>query len=393
MGKKFTSFILLILISVVYVFAQETESPDEEIISGNNKKETEKILEISGEVKTGVFWEKQDVEGQEIKETAKMHNNDDAGPNQGRFRLNMHLLVNNIGMKVRFQQTAWSGVQPNMWDYAFAYGNFINDQLKVTIGKLGESPWSAGGPDIWKELDDQIGIRTEVKLKVLKGLNFGLVLNGWDSHNYFPHLNTLTDMLKETVFGIAYTHKYFHIRFSYRLDGESDTSEQQEGMSMMYRLEERYLTTVLKGFSIWANGWWRGIGEETIAVSNQNWLYIDYSPEKFSAQIRMGYDFGRYSDNDMWHTINTRVSFYYHILNFLSVGAAFRYSHDFGAIEVEGAPFRLMGIQPQIKFNFGSNAYISFVYDFQWDYRREATSADPILAKRQWFNLRTVYTF
>jgi len=392
MGKKIVSIIILILMTVICVFAQDAENPEEGIVYDSSK--IVKILELSGEVKTGFYWERLDVEGQEIKETAKMHNNDDAGGNQGRFRLNMHLKINDfIGMKVRFQQTAWTGVQPNMWDYAFAYGNFWKEQIRITIGKLGESPWSAGGPDIWNELDDQIGIRTELKFDVLKGFNFGFVLNGWNHSNYYPDKNTIQDILMETVIGAAYTHKYFHARFSYRLDGESDIYDKQEGMSMMYRLEERYFTTVLKGFSIWANGWLRGIGENTDVVTYMNWLYIDYSPEKFSAQIRFGYDTGQNLNQELWHSFSTRVSFYYNILDFLSVGAAFRYTSDFGAIEVKGAPFRLIGIQPQVKFSFGSNAYISFVYDYQWDYRREATSTDPVLAQRQWFNLRTVYTF
>ena len=350
-------------------------------------------LSFSGEMKTGLFWEMLEVEGEETRELAKMHNNDDAGPNQGRFRLNMHLVNNNIGMKVRFQQTAWTGVQPNQWDFAFAYGNFIDDQLKVTIGKLGESPWSAGGPDIWQELDDQIGIRTEIKLNALSGLNFGFVLNGWNNSNYYPELNMLSDMLMETVFGIAYTHEYFHVRFSYRLDGESDIYEKQEGMSLMYRLEERALKTVLDGFSIWANGWWRGIGEDTDVVTFQNWLYIDYSSELLATQLRVGYDTGQNLINELWHNLSARFSFYYNVFEFLSVGAAVRYSHDFGATEVKNAPFRLIGVQPQIKFTFGPNAYIAFVYDYQWDYRRDATSTDPKLAQRQWFNLRTVYTF
>ncbi|MCL2127589.1 MAG: hypothetical protein FWH38_04985 [Treponema sp.] len=348
-------------------------------------------LEISGEMKTGFYWERLQVEGQDAVVETRMHHNDDAGPNEGRFRLNMHLVKENIGMKVRFQQTAWTATQPNQWDFAFAYGNFIEDQLKVTIGKLGESPWSAGGPDIWQELDNQIGIRTEVMPQIVPGLNIGFVLNGYNNAVYWPEKRTLGDMLSETVLGVAYTNDYFHGRFSYRLDGEADVyNMDSEGMELMYRLEERVLRNYIEGFSVWANGWWRGIGtDDRSIILYRNWLYAEYSPPAFTAQLRLGYDIGYRRQQ-----FNSRIGFYYNILPFLSVGSAFKYNQDFGdERDIKDVPYILLGIEPQIKVTFGPNAYIALVYFYDSEYVKEATIVDPLVRQKHRLNLRTVYTF
>jgi hypothetical protein len=347
-------------------------------------------LEVSGEMKTGVFWEKIDLPGtQSDEEIAKMHNNDDAGPNEGRFRMNLHVKKDIIGMKIRFEQTAWSATSPNVWAFAFAYGNFIDEQLRVVVGRLGESPWSAGGPDIWQELDNQVGIRFEVKPNIVPGLNVGLVLNGWNNSNYFPEHNTLVDLLSETVFGIAYTNDYFHGRFAYRLDGESDVYDVQEGMELMYRLEERVLQNYVDGLQLWVNGWWRGIGTEKEKNQNNvtrvytNWFYAQWAPENFTAQLRLGYHKGVQFDN-----LQTRLSFYYNIFPWLSAGAAFNFDVDVGNESVKDIPYRIWNIEPQVKFTFATGTYVAFVYQ----YESEPINKDKI-KQTQRINLRTVFTF
>jgi hypothetical protein len=352
-------------------------------------------LEVSGEMKTGLFWERTDVPGEETYERARIHNNDDAGNDAGRFRMNMHLIrddlgTNTIGMKVRFEQTVWTAAQPNQWAFAYAYGLFAEEQLKVVIGKLGESPWSAGGPDIWQELDNQLGIRTEIMPHVVPGLNVGFVLNRWNNSNYYPEKNTLVDILKETVLGAAYTHDYFHLRFAWRLDGESDiynaTSAEkgQEGMDMMYRLEERILRNYLENFSIWVNGWWKGIGTEDQDIVNyENWFYADWAPSAFSAQLRLGYHTGVQRQE-----LHTRLSFYYNILPWLSAGTAFVFRVDFGDSKIKDVPYKLWNIEPQVRATFGPGTYIALVYSF------ENEPLFPGIDKRtQRLNLRTVYTF
>jgi len=385
MVKRLTALALVAFVTAGFVFAQE--------------------LEISGEMKTGFFWEKVNVDGKELSQDARMHNNDDAGSNQGRFRMNLHLHKdNNMGMKVRFEQTAWAATQPNQWAYAMAYGNFINEQLRVTIGKLGESPWSAGGPDIWQELDDQVGIRTEVMPNVVPGLDIGFVLGAYNEAPYNADNidNKLVDLLRETIFGIAYTNDYFHGRFSWRLDGDLDVVARStynpeeyvdDNMSMMYRFEERIIRQYLEGFSIWLNGWWKGIGEKSdvdyrdSTMYYQNWLYINYAPEAFTSQLRFGLHF-----NKGLGAFLGRASFYYNIFPFLSAGAAVNYRQEFGEYAVTGKPFVLWGIEPQVRVTFHSNAYIAFVYNYE---QRNATvgQAETVIQDRQWINLRVVFTF
>jgi hypothetical protein len=345
-------------------------------------------LEISGELKTGLYWEKVEAPGEDVYERARIHNNDDAGANEGRFRMNMHMKKDIIGMKVRFEQTAWAAAAPNLWSFAFAYGDFFDEQLRIVAGRLGESPWSAGGPDIWNELDNQIGVRTEIKPNALPGLDVGFVLNTWNNSNYHLEKNTLTGILMESVLGIAYTNDYFQMRFCYRLDDESDVYNVNEGMELMYRLEERALRKVVDGLSIWVNGWWRGIGTEDedpnlVTRIYTNWFYAQLAPQNFTAQLRVGYHVGVFYDE-----LHTRLSFYYNILDWLSLGAAFNFRIDVGEQSVKNVPYRFWNVEPQIRATFAPGTYVAFVYLFQND------PLDDVNVKQtQKINLRTVFTF
>jgi len=344
-------------------------------------------LDISGEMKTGLYWERVETPDK-TEEIARIHNNDDAGPNEGRFRMNLHLKKDTIGMKVRFEQTAWSSSSPNQWAFAFAYGDFISEQLRIVAGKLGESPWSAGGPDIWQELDNQIGVRTEIKPNLAPGLNVGFVLNTWNNAVYNLDKRTLGDILMETVFGVSYTHDYFLVRFAYRLDGEADVYTVQEGMELMYRLEERALRKLVPGLSVWANGWWRGIGTEKedpdlVTRIYTNWFYAQWAPDDFTAQLRLGYHAGVKYDE-----LHTRLSFYYNIFSWLSAGLAFNFRVDVGEASVKDVPYRLWNIEPQVKATFAPGTYVAFVYMFE----NEPISAVKNKQTHK-INLRTVFTF
>lgn len=387
MAKKFSALAFIVvcaLFTAGLIYAQE--------------------MDFSGEVKTGMYWEQVQVEGMDRdRSRTRMHNNDDAGENEGRFRLNMHVTEDNIGMKIRFQQTMWSSAGSIQWEYAFAYGNFFDEQLRLVAGKLGESPWSAGGPDIWQELDNQVGIRTEIKPGSVPGLNVGFVLNGWNNSPYhYDRDDIWLDILKETVIGIAYTNDYFHGRFSYRFDGNVDTgiADTQEGMELMYRLEERILRDYVEGLSIWANGWFRGIASE--GSENQlfrNWMYFQWAPVNFTAQLRLGLDNNLRTDSVTQEILKrnvfkTRLSFYYNILPILTVGAA-------GNIEVESGegkvikdvPYRSIGIEPQVRINLASGAYVALVYSFTHEYQLHPVTSQSTTGTTHWLNLRTVFSF
>jgi len=385
MAKRLTAIALAVLLTAGLIYAQE--------------------LEISGEMKTGFYWEQISVDGKKTEEKVVMHNNDDAGSNEGRFRLNLHVhSENNMGMKVRFEQLVWEDISDTQWAYAMAYGNFLDNQLRVTIGKLGESPWGAGGPDLWDELDNKVGIRTEIMPDFLPGLDVGFVLGDFNEAPYNPDVeNKLVDLLRETVFGVAYTNDYFHGRVSFRLDGEQDNisfstynpgNYMEDNMSLIFRLEERIIRKYLPGFSIWANGYLKGLGEDPdtdprdSTYSYRSYLYIDYSPEAFSARLSAGLQAGK-----GLQTFYGRAQFYYNIFSFLSLGAAGNYRQLFGEnAPDDGKPFAMWGVEPQLRVTFNPNAYVAFVYNYGQQYM--TTGVGPrVLQDKQWINLRAVYTF
>ncbi|MDR3284620.1 MAG: hypothetical protein LBS97_05535 [Treponema sp.] len=363
--KKFFMLPVLAALAIGSVFAQE--------------------FTVSGELKTGFYWERKQQGDNEVEETGYVHNNDDAGANQGRFRLNMQLDKENVGMKVRFEQTLWTTSTPG-WAYSFAYGYFLDNQLKISGGKLGDSPWAAGGPERWDELDTKIGIRTELMPQFIPGLNIGFVLNDWDQGLNISTTNkTIDELLKETVLGASYENDYFGVRVAFRGDSilDNDANRQDDGSKLLYRVEERALQKVLEGFQIWANGYYDGIQSEKGLVY-YNWLYFQYAPEVFTTQIRVGLDAAEANRQ----VLHIRPSFYYNLFDKLvTAGLAFSYRQDFGSKYSEGSPYQQLWIEPQIKLNL-ANTYVALVYR----YSNEYTSLDQI-TETHWVNLRLVFTF
>jgi hypothetical protein len=357
-------------------------------------------LTVSGEVKTGFFWYETQIGKTKPVSSGFVHNSEDdnfdsgnysdLNKNQGRFRLNFHLKKDNIGMKARLQTTSWDDPQVK-WGYAFAYGDFFNDQLRISAGKTGDSPWGSGGPEMWKELDTAIGLRFEIMPGMVPGLNFGFAINDTNGEAAIGSgTQTLEDVLRESVLGLAYTHEYFLLRFAYRLDADYDA---QVGDQMLYRIEERIIQKYLPHFQIWANGFFDGMntGGENKGLFT-NWLYVQYDPDIFTAQIRFGFD----ADQQV-QILYARPSFYYHFFGgFLSVGAAFEFANDFGEGKMDtSTPYLRWFIEPQIRLNFGSAA-LAFVYRYKDDYERwdpDSNSSKKIRTTTNIINLRMVYTF
>jgi hypothetical protein len=365
-------------------------------------------FEFSGEIKTGVYWESVQEGDKDAKTTAWLHNNDDAGGDlsQGRLRLNLHYKHDNIGVKIRFQKTSWDNNNSTIivwgsFPYAYIYGNFLDEQIKVSAGRLSDSPWGMGGPEKWDTLDDElsqnIAIRTEIMPAFVPGLNVGFVLNGWNG----GFSDTLSEkdipgLLQESVLGVAYNHDYFGVRFAYRLDSMTDKSNtsslplpgSNEGEDLIYRVEERFLQTLLPGFQIWANGKYNYINcGEAFGLAYTNWLYIQYAPAPFTAQFRLGWDGAVTDSGEKRDLIHARGSFYYNILSFLSAGASAYYAQDFGLKTSPGSPFSAWNIEPKIKLTIGGS-YLELAYRCGSEY-----TAPDVETKTQWVNLRLVYTF
>jgi hypothetical protein len=363
-------------------------------------------LKLSGEVKTGVFWQKTQTEGMAPKAEdteIKLHSKDDAGSGQGRWRLNMDYdNGNGFGMKVRLQIEQWGQNQYiETPQHYFGYGNFFDEQLTVSIGRLGGSPWGTGGPEMWRELErtnNAGGMRIEWKPHFIPvgDLNVGFVLTyfnsdrdqGWDMRKSASLLN----ILRESVIGASYTHDYFHIRLAYRLDDEYDAIQDNKVTGgkgedeLVYRIEEYAIKNYLPDFKIWAMGYFFGISAFNPAITLfQNWLFVEYAPELFTAQIRLGLD--TIPRRNVFHV---KPSFYWNFLDkMISVGASFWYGQDFGDKMFAGSPYLFFEVEPKLQFNF-SSSYIAFSYNFRREYLHwydEARNKDPI-KQTQWMNLR-----
>ena len=111
--KKLIALLIMIIGAVSAVFSQDI------------------TMSISGELYTGLFWYKRDVEGEDkILSGAYIHNsqnNDwlstkdykELKLDQGLFRLNFNIEKGIMGAQFRFQTTDWIKGNIATWGYAF----------------------------------------------------------------------------------------------------------------------------------------------------------------------------------------------------------------------------------------------------------------------------------
>jgi hypothetical protein len=380
---------------------------------------------IGGEVKTGLLMTKTEdqISAKGSKgntTTTTAGNKDDAGSGSGRFRINLEYSVDGLyGIKARLQMEDWSDSDGNRapdWPYAFGYVNMLDDQLTLSLGKLGASPWGTGGPELWKELesiDSLGGMRLEWKPGFIPEhigkFNVGFVINAFDGiTDMYPVEEPITflHVLQETVLGISYTHDLFHARFAYRFDSAADASRDTPatgleaglgGGKIVYRVEEHAIEQVLPGFSIWALGYWYGVGAHEANKENykvENWLFFQYAPDFLTAQIRVGYDV---TANQQ--VVHVRPSVYGHLFDrLLTVGAMFHYGQDFGDFQMyEGSPYLYMVLEPLVQVNITPNSYVAAAYNWRREYVQETSDhidrgLTPI-KQTQWVNVRVGMTF
>jgi hypothetical protein len=380
------SFIAVLLaVCCVSVFAQE--------------------VKVSGEVKSGILWEKTEDRqpGSEDIEKVRLHSKDDAGSSFGRFRLNMDYTNagGNMGVKVRLQWDVYNNNQnAPEWPYAFGWGSFFNDQLTVSVGKLGASPWGTGGPEMWRELETSRfgGMRFEYKPFFVPGnLNVGFVLNWMDdiADSGLDREPTLLDLLQESVVGLSYAHEWFMVRFAYRFDSQLDAGaarsggDGQEGTKLIYRVEEYMLKRLLPDLSAWALGELIGLGADDPESSffTRNWLFVQYAPPSFTAQIRFGLE-----TTHNRSLLYAKPNFSYNFFNKLLVPSVmFGIAQDFGEAKIwPGSPFSYIEVEPKLQVNFATGAYVAFSYYYKMEYK---FFTSPPEQQSQWMNLRVGLTF
>jgi hypothetical protein len=357
---------------------------------------------FTGEMKTGVYWESRQKGDDEPKQIMELGNSDgDSGGFNpatgftnipGRFRLNLEFKpITSIGFRVRFEDSTFTG-RTIAWAYSYAYGNFLDDQLKISAGKLGDSPWKTGGPELNTSIDETYinsfaGMRTEYKPAFIPGLNVGFVLSP-PNYNLAKTDEGFASFISETVIGLAYAGDLFDVRFSWRFDGaDLDNYQDADGHSMVYRLEEKAFRQYVPGFSISANGIWEGLVDGLDKKLNlQNWLYIAFKEHNIDSELRVGYQAANNEGGSIHrHMLTVKPIFFYRAVSLLSVGITVIFSKDFG--DISQVDYDNLTVEPQIKITFNPNAYVAFVYGYQQIPRI------GLMEKADYVNLRLVYSF
>lgn len=370
-------------------------------------------LELSGEIKTGFYAEQQVREDGTNYRTMMFNNEEDSNAERGgnRFRLGMGLQQGNFGLRMQLYQEDFrrktSAGDPNVhriqMDYAYAYGNLLNNQIKISAGLLGESPWGSGGPKLLQEVETDaggysiMGIRFEFKPYFVPGLNVGFVLDRDNDAPAEQSKEKFGDIFQESILGIAYEHDYFALRFAYRFDRELESpAAVVYGTQFVYRLEERILGKLLPGMHIWANGFCKGIGAIEGPQGGRpqsfikNWLYATYEPEYFNSGFEVRYE-DWFESNAQ--TLELRPYFYYKFFkNLLSVGmmGGMEMGLNENGKSLEDAFYNFWFLEPQIKVNIGSNLSAALVYRYTSGSFNSQNQKDQ---NTHWVNIRVCYTF
>jgi len=386
------------------------------VVAASAFAQGEPLLKLSGEAKTGIYHQQTQQDGGEVKtEDLRFKSMDDGGGGDGRFRLNMDYdNGNNTGFRARLEWETWNEYDTK-WKYAFGYGNFFENQLTLSAGKLGGSPWGTGG-DMWKELevnDISGGMRVEWKPSFVPGLNAGFVLNyfneGQDAGPGAVKVKiTLMEILKESVIGISYTlDNWFMIRVAYRFDSEVDGNASRGGAGdfmtvggdeLVYRVEERALNNLVPGLKFWALGHLYGLSAKNDEIKNyRNWGFIEYGPPElfgfttpFTLQVSAGNEQAFMTEGVLGEFF-VKPSLYLHFFEkLISLGAYYRIAFDYGDDGIQGDhPYYYMEVEPKVQLNFQSS-YIAFAYNWRKEYIHDFLALpgrDPI-TQRQWMNLR-----
>ncbi|MCL2193238.1 MAG: hypothetical protein FWB78_07570 [Treponema sp.] len=368
-------------------------------------------ISISGEAKTGILWER--VENRlgrddSSEDTVRIHSTDDAGSGDGRFRINLSATApsGNVGFNARLNWEHFNNepVRGPHWDHAYGWGYAFDRQFRLSLGRLGGSPWGTGGPEMWQELEitPTGGMRFEFMPSFVPGyLNFGFVLNWIDGYADagLDRDPTLLDLLLETVIGVSYRNDWFMARVAYRLDSELDEGAarlgldiEREGTRMIYRVEEYVIRRFIPDLSVWALGEFWGIGSDApeVLFRTRNWFFIQYAPPSFTADLRLGLD-----ATGSRYVFHVRAGFEY---NFDVAGIRivprirFLYANDFGEAQiVPDSSFSHIGIHPSIRVDLTPHMHIALAY--YWDLENWFGPPYPPERQRQRVNLRAGITF
>ena len=381
------------------------------VIAGISSAQT---FVIDGEAKTGIFWQEtinrmaEETDYSRIGDGVRLHSRDDAGGNDGRFRINMKYTDASgyLGFQARLNWEQFNNAPVNgpNWSYAYAWGSFFKDQFLLSLGKLGNSPYGSGGPEMWRELEIThfAGMRFEWKPNFFPGdLNLGLVINWIDdiADAGMDREPTIWDPLLESVFGLSYTNDWFHIRGAYRLDSELDQGAarsgldiKKEGTKAVYRVEEYVLKNLAPklNMSVWALGEFIGIASENpeICFRSRNWFFYQYAPGNLITQARFGLEATGLKKEGF---IRPVISYKF-INGLLEPRLEGTYAFDLSEErEWPDSKYLYYQLKPMLQVNFAPGAYVALEYFYEM--RMSYPYPFPPEKQTQWINLRSGIRF
>ena len=350
-------------------------------------------FEFSGEIKTG-FYTEQIKDQSSTRSKSVIHNNDgDSGEKEARIRLNFSMEYKNIGMRTRYTQITFRPYDIFQTEFVYAYADIFSNQLKVSAGMLGESPWGTKGPDLWVDVDNLLGIRFEWTPNFLPGLNLGFVVNRYNATGQqiaSMYMQNFYDLLMDSVLGIAYDTDYFAFNFAYRFDSDADWAfNGNEGAAFVYRAEEKLLRRFIPGFQIWLNGHYFGIGSvENEREFFENWAYIFYYHANFTANLNVKH---YYNVKQNGQTVLYKPTFLYKLFdNFLNIGLGLGLETGYGTgRNYSDSVINYWYLEPQVRVNLNSNAYLAILYNFTDKFE----NIDGDKSATHWLNIRLCYNF
>jgi len=402
---------------------------------------------MTGELKTGFYSEQETIGSDDPVAKGGMTNNDgDSGSGEARLRLDLSSSFGNVGLRVRFQiEPEGLGPFRPTWGYAYAYGHLFDEQLTISAGLLGNSPWGTGGPrlrsdpesreylsyntlsgDPYVSSEGLIGIRFEYKPSFVPGLNVGFVLNQPDQVAIDTQKQSFLEVLGESVIGVSYEHEYFAVRVGYRFDSKADaySNDMDEGGRLTYHLEERVLASLVEGMKVWINGVYYGIGceqkEFPKVMSNGdtmmvklgageyfiNWLYWLWDTDNFTAKCDVGFSaFKSYTnikfmpnERQEYQSLEVLPGFYFKLFdNVLQAGIGLGFGMELGPGKTyKSSPYQYISVEPMLALNIGRGASLAAVYTFTDKY---AWFGEDDIERRgeksvkHSINIRAVYAF
>jgi hypothetical protein len=142
-----------------------------------------------------------------------------------RAQLDAAVDFDNYGLKIRFRADDTGDFSSG--SQAFLWGEFLNDIIKVSGGKLG-GVWSTDGDEGFS-LDGINGVRFE--FKPLPGLDFGVALDAtpYAARAAAKKSYVIGEFFQETVLGVKYTSDLFSATLAYKLDSDADGLDNKEG--------------------------------------------------------------------------------------------------------------------------------------------------------------------